>query len=124
VKNRADPAAEQAALDFAHEQPAYGQLRVSNELRKRGAFVSPSGARSIWLRHDLATGARMPGTRGESAPSRAAFLLRSGAFSARGISGRADSGNDTRGVEAARKGSGTIPVDPLKKTEVSRQKSQ
>ena len=28
---------------------------MSNELRKRGVFVSPSGVRSIRLRHDLAT---------------------------------------------------------------------
>ena len=35
VKKRVDPAVEQAVLDFAFEQPAYGQLRVSNELRKR-----------------------------------------------------------------------------------------
>jgi len=55
VKNRVDPAVERAVLDFAHEQPAYGQLRVSNELRKRGVFVSPGEVRSIWLRHDLAT---------------------------------------------------------------------
>jgi len=55
AKNRVDPAVERAALDFAREQPAYGQLRVSNELRKRGAFVSPGGVRSIWPRHDLAT---------------------------------------------------------------------
>ena len=34
--------------------PAHGQVRVSNELRKRGVFVSASGVRSIWLRHDLA----------------------------------------------------------------------
>ena len=34
--------------------PAYGQARTSNELRKAGVFVSPSGVRSIWLRHDLA----------------------------------------------------------------------
>jgi len=47
VKNRVDPAVERAALDFAFEQPAYGQLRVSNELRKRGVFVSPGGVRSI-----------------------------------------------------------------------------
>ena len=54
VKNRVDPAVERAVLDFVHEQPAYGQLRVSNELRKRGVFVSPGGVRGIWLRHDLA----------------------------------------------------------------------
>ncbi len=28
--------------------------RTGNELRKRGVFVSASGVRSIWLRHDLA----------------------------------------------------------------------
>jgi len=55
VKNRVEPEVEKAVLDFAFEQPAYGQLRVSNELRKRGVFVSPGGVRSIWLRHDLAT---------------------------------------------------------------------
>lgn len=38
---------------FAIEQPAFGQVRVSNELRKRGIFVSPSGVRSVWLRRDL-----------------------------------------------------------------------
>ena len=43
VKNRVDPAVEQAVLDSAFEQPAYGQMRMSNELRKRGVFVSPGG---------------------------------------------------------------------------------
>ena len=52
-KNRVEPQIEQAVLDFALEYPAHGQVRVSNELRKAGVFVSPSGVRSIWLRHTL-----------------------------------------------------------------------
>ena len=41
--------------DFAIEYPAHGQKRASNELRKRGIFVSPAGIRSIWLRSNLET---------------------------------------------------------------------
>jgi len=55
LKNRVDEVTEQAVKDFALEFPAYGQVRASNELRKKGIFVSPSGVRSIWLRHDLAS---------------------------------------------------------------------
>ena len=40
---------------MAVEQPAYGQVRVANELTKRGTFVSPTGVRSVELRHDLQT---------------------------------------------------------------------
>ncbi|KXK37265.1 MAG: integrase catalytic subunit [Nitrosomonas europaea] len=47
IKNRVEEATEAAILAFALEQPAFGQVRVSNELRKRGIFVSPSGVRSV-----------------------------------------------------------------------------
>lgn len=54
-KNRVEPGVEEAVVTMAVEQPAYGQVRVSNELKKRGVFVSPGGVRSIWLRHSLET---------------------------------------------------------------------
>jgi len=53
VKNRVDEATEQAVIASAIEQPAYGQHRTSNELRKVGVFVSGSGVRSIWVRNNL-----------------------------------------------------------------------
>lgn len=54
-KNRVDVLVEEAVVKMAVDLPAYGQLRVSNELKKQGIIVSPGGVRSIWLRHDLAT---------------------------------------------------------------------
>ena len=54
LKNRVDEQTESAVVKYATDEPAHGQLRASNELRKIGIFVSPSGIRSIWLRHDLA----------------------------------------------------------------------
>ena len=53
IKNRVDIQVEDAVVAYAIEQPAHGQVRVSNELRKRGVFVSASGVRSIWIRHEL-----------------------------------------------------------------------
>ena len=54
LKNRVAPEVEKAVVAYAIEEPAHGQARTSNELRKRNIFVSPNGVRSIWLRHDLA----------------------------------------------------------------------
>lgn len=53
LKNRVDEETEKAVTEYAVEYPAHGQVRTSNELRKQGVFVSASGVRSIWLRHDL-----------------------------------------------------------------------
>ena len=53
-KNRGDERTEEAVLAYSLDFPAHGQVRTSNELRKLGFFVSPSGVRSIWLRHKLA----------------------------------------------------------------------
>ena len=54
IKNRTEETIEAAVVAYAVEQPAHGQVRASNELRKRGVFISPSGVRCVWLRHQLA----------------------------------------------------------------------
>jgi len=55
LKNRVDCEVEKAVVEIAIDNPALGQLRVSNELRRQGVFVSPGGVRSVWLRHDMET---------------------------------------------------------------------
>ena len=55
LKNRVDSAIERAALELALEYPAYGQVRIANELRKPSIcllYTSPS-PRDI-------SGSRMP----------------------------------------------------------------
>ena len=42
-------------VKMALDNPALGQQRVANELRKEGMFISPGGVRSVWQRHDLET---------------------------------------------------------------------
>jgi transposase InsO family protein len=55
LKNRIEDHIEKAILEMALEKPAYGQVRVANELAKRGLSISPAGVRCVWLRHDLQT---------------------------------------------------------------------
>lgn len=54
-KNRVEPEVEAAVVAIAISHPAYGQVRAANELRKKGIFISPAGARCVWQRHDLET---------------------------------------------------------------------
>jgi transposase InsO family protein len=53
LKNRVEPAVEEAVVQMAFDYPAYGQQRACNELRKKGVFISAGGIRSVWLRHNL-----------------------------------------------------------------------
>ena len=47
LKNRVASEIEQAVVEMAVDQPTWGQLRVSNELRKQGVNISSFGVRSV-----------------------------------------------------------------------------
>src|SRR5262249_862049 len=55
LKNRTAPEIEQAVVALAIEQPAWGQVRISEALKRRGLSISPAGVRCVWPRHDLAS---------------------------------------------------------------------
>ncbi len=52
-KNRIPEEIEQAVLEFTIENPSFGQKRTSDELRRRGTFISAGGVRCAWLQHNL-----------------------------------------------------------------------
>jgi transposase InsO family protein len=57
-KNRVEAFIEEAVVASAYENPALGQVRTANELKKKGLFISPCGVRCVWQRHDMETFAK------------------------------------------------------------------
>ena len=55
LANRTAPEIEGRILELSLEQPAFGQIRIANEIRARGRSISPAGVRGVWRRHDLET---------------------------------------------------------------------
>jgi transposase InsO family protein len=55
LANRTAPEIEARIVAFSLEQPAFGQIRVANEMSRLGFSISPAGVRGVWQRHDLET---------------------------------------------------------------------
>ena len=55
IKNRVEEAIEEQVRQIAFDFPAFGQVRASNELKKKGVFISPAGVRCVWLRNNIET---------------------------------------------------------------------
>ena len=52
LANRTPPEVEALILALSLEQPAFGQIRIANEVRQRGHSISPAGVRGVaapWL---------------------------------------------------------------------------
>jgi transposase InsO family protein len=55
LANRTAPEIAARIVEFSLAQPAFGQIRVANEMRKLGYSISPAGVRGVWQRQDLET---------------------------------------------------------------------
>jgi hypothetical protein len=53
LRNRTAPEIEEAIVALATDHPALGQVRASNELRKKGMHISAAGVRCVWQRHGI-----------------------------------------------------------------------
>src|SRR5438067_11419047 len=60
LKNRTSPEIEEAVVAMAVEQPAWGQVRVSEGPTRRGATIAAAGVRCVWQRPDLASRTHRP----------------------------------------------------------------
>src|SRR5688572_25950664 len=48
IKNRVAPEIEAAVVQMALDKPAFGQVRVANELAKHRLTISSAGVRCVW----------------------------------------------------------------------------
>ncbi len=55
IRDRSNADLEDVVLQYASMHPEFGQARVARELKKTGYFISASGVRYIWKRHELET---------------------------------------------------------------------
>lgn len=49
------PEIEKKVIDLSIEHPAWGQIRIADEMALSGMQMAPATVRNIWLRHDLET---------------------------------------------------------------------